>query len=1071
MRALRLGLLLVATFLFAVSAGASLGDQAAPIFVGRQFPVPPMQHEPWSGPKSTPIPAPFIETTGVLAGLGLPDPRGCAYRVIRVSVGDIWGGGGDVVETHGWVIPDPNGTKPGRQQSAITWNGLIYPTVKVGDKVDLPADITAMCEADEKHRKQSQDLTGWDVRSRDLKETGSVAIDLVTPTRVCLLLRVNEPALAEKLWKQWVVSAKWQRGLSNDEPLRDPLYDVIDNWVWLQSERALAAHMRGEDCLALVDAKNVLALQPKVDAVLTQHGIPTDQSNDVPAKSHFEYLARLTKVIADSEDRIQRPPMPLDSILKIANQEQRIRALVGHLNEVAMRQWSQPGGINLAADSTVQALIREEDPAVDPLLDCLEKDHRLTRSIHFWRDSSTDRKLMGAHEAAYVALCSLLDHSFFEPGSLTDDVSSLDADQRKALAKSVRDFWQKYKSFSREERWFAELADDRADADTWVQAAANIMRPSNIAQDRASMAASPFTITRLEDKHEVVPGPPAGQMLRKHHDPSVSDLLARRLKSLSRGGDDEANSDIRMAAALAQMLADWDGASEKQALSAFSERLRTRFLRTRDTDAGRALIPQMVSLYEKRAETDDQTALSEYASWIARISPTEISETEETLFEPFWKNLGNADLAQTADRMFNGAGSEWNPLYKPQRKSIAATVDKLMETPIVGIPAVRTQFDRELDDRAELGIVRVSGTTDSGGLNITLPWTEIGTGMKDPADPLRPKDEHDHPFRTCDWIAYQLAAIRGFPRFELYWPSDERDAARHRVRDFLRKYGARLEWSPVQDRLKEFMQPASLTFPLRDRPATAAETETVQAIFFLPEPSRIWNGVKLPIKAKMLSLHSLPLISQTVDATGKSTYLHEWQQEGYVWQAEETLSKGKWQRYYGFVGPAFVGKVPAEEIEFPDVEWWSPKLLGNGVAWMLRSADRNPEQKISVADFNAGKLPPMTIVLRNAAGLSREAPTDWFHPAEGALRDGFALRLERANGAEQIGGWTAVPLKLMRFKASSAQATLSPTEQRTVATFQLEKLCELHEPDVYRLTLAVEQSDDESSSVMFELTK
>ena len=42
MRALRLGLLLVATFLFAVSAGASLGDQAAPIFVGRQFPVPPM---------------------------------------------------------------------------------------------------------------------------------------------------------------------------------------------------------------------------------------------------------------------------------------------------------------------------------------------------------------------------------------------------------------------------------------------------------------------------------------------------------------------------------------------------------------------------------------------------------------------------------------------------------------------------------------------------------------------------------------------------------------------------------------------------------------------------------------------------------------------------------------------------------------------------------------------------------------------------------------------------------------------------------------------------------------------
>ena len=37
--------------------------------------------------------------------------------------------------------------------------------------------------------------------------------------------------------------------------------------------------------------------------------------------------------------------------------------------------------------------------------------------------------------------------------------------------------------------------------------------------------------------------------------------------------------------------------------------------------------------------------------------------------------------------------------------------------------------------------------------------------------------------------------------------------------------------------------------------------------------------------------------------------------EGVLWQAEEVLAGGKWQRYYGFVGRHIIAKVPAEEIE------------------------------------------------------------------------------------------------------------------------------------------------------------
>ena len=42
----------------------------------------------------------------------------------------------------------------------------------------------------------------------------------------------------------------------------------------------------------------------------------------------------------------------------------------------------------------------------------------------------------------------------------------------------------------------------------------------------------------------------------------------------------------------------------------------------------------------------------------------------------------------------------------------------------------------------------------------------------------------------------------------------------------------------------------------------------------------------------------------------------EYDRAGYIWQAEEVLIDGKWQRYYGFVGNHTIAKVPAEEVEF-----------------------------------------------------------------------------------------------------------------------------------------------------------
>ena len=56
-------------------------------------------------------------------------------------------------------------------------------------------------------------------------------------------------------------------------------------------------------------------------------------------------------------------------------QEKKIAWLIDSLDEVDARQWGQPGGISLAEDRRVAALIDIGDPAVPTLIDAVEKDY------------------------------------------------------------------------------------------------------------------------------------------------------------------------------------------------------------------------------------------------------------------------------------------------------------------------------------------------------------------------------------------------------------------------------------------------------------------------------------------------------------------------------------------------------------------------------------------------------------------------------------------------------------------------------------------------------------------------
>ena len=410
-----------------LSGGAACGGEfrPSPPFAGSSIPEPPRPNAPWTAP-AVDLPAALGTVVEALFQAGMADPRGCEYRAVEVAVGSCWSGDGGVAPTHGWLLPAKDGDK---QRFAVCWNGLVYPVVAVGDAADLKADVLAVVKADEEMRAQSakDDPKNHFYRFRQAwSESESVSYQSLLPVKTCLLLRLGEGELARKVWDAWTAG---MRPDTNDDAvhLKDPYLMLATDWVWAMFDRAVCAHMRADDHLALLGARALVPMEKAVAAEAEKRGFKPHREPTIGAKKkdehpYLEFLDPLPDLVADQERRAKGPkrdPVPPPG----KDKGKRIAALIRDLEDVAAPQMGQPGGVSLGGDPTVSALIEEGDDAVEPLLKCLEDDTRLTRSVHFWRDFAQYRSLIGVHEAAYVALSGILKTSFFGVASTGDDLS------------------------------------------------------------------------------------------------------------------------------------------------------------------------------------------------------------------------------------------------------------------------------------------------------------------------------------------------------------------------------------------------------------------------------------------------------------------------------------------------------------------------------------------------------------------------------------------------------------------------------------------------------------------------
>ena len=323
------------------------------------LPMPPRQAEPWTPPRTS-LPKFLISATAALYDQGLADPRGCDYRKIKIAIGSVWGGGAHEIETSGWVLPTVDGSKP---RHAIAWSGLVYPLTGVGGPADIDADVRALEDAagnglaDVAPKDRAATRTGFHGFGTN-NEGSSIAVATLQPIKICMLLRLGRADLAEAAWSAGTGLPKGPKPVGPGPKLDLNTYGVsylslATDLAWYHFDRAICAHMRGDDPLALADARFLDAFARDVDARAEAMGFdrPDRQAKPGRATPYIDFLEQVPRLLADHERRARERANPPGQP-RGAAQEARVAALIRDLDQVSARRVgpARRGGPGRVAD-------------------------------------------------------------------------------------------------------------------------------------------------------------------------------------------------------------------------------------------------------------------------------------------------------------------------------------------------------------------------------------------------------------------------------------------------------------------------------------------------------------------------------------------------------------------------------------------------------------------------------------------------------------------------------------------------------------------------------------------------
>jgi hypothetical protein len=386
-----------------------------------------------------------------LIGKPLVDPTGKKYCTVTIVSRSCWGNEGEV-DVAGWYEPAADKTEA--RVYFVDGDWMAAPK-EFRERDFLAESKTLVAPADQNKKEERSDGA---FRRMRMTAAGSAA-DVPELVRAAWLAKLGEDVLAAQMLAK-VRSDDMRRGDDKAEsPDKQLIAELKENLAWRAFADGVHAYMQRADEDALRNMKRLNDLYPEsINKFGDGPGLLADLKRRQEAKTFGKDAAKKPDDFGTWE------------------QPKQISWLIGQLDEVDARQWGQPGGVHLAGDWRVAALIEIGDAAIETLITAVEKDRRLTRSVHFWRDFAQNRTVLSVREAALTAAMSIMKVRAFEPAATGDNFTSRGEKGAAETAARLRKYWQKFGKLSFEERMMKVLTDKESTPQALREAAANLAR-------------------------------------------------------------------------------------------------------------------------------------------------------------------------------------------------------------------------------------------------------------------------------------------------------------------------------------------------------------------------------------------------------------------------------------------------------------------------------------------------------------------------------------------------------------------------------------------------------------------
>lgn len=675
-------------------------------------PVDVLPLRKWDGKGADSFSGPFAKALGKLLASGLPDPKGLPYRKISIVTGSCYGIN-SLVDTKGWMLP------PGKNGTlfAIAWNGLVYPVVKSDGDADFDKSVAELIRPG----KRRFGPFGWD--DGEGEEVLPSSVDLL---HGLYLTRLGKVKAAEALLKR------------RDDPPKDFTPAVADDWAWNLYDRAVAAHSRGDAKLALASLRELERIKPSLIKLFPE---PKDGE-----AGPLSWASQFNELKSECERRIKEHKLGrLDEKAFVATGPD-VPTLIDTLDRIYVMQGGQPADVMLDESPVVTALVAKDGAAVEPLLKCLAEDTRMTQSVHFWRDFAHDRTVLGVHEAAIFALQGILHAEYFSLGSTGDSFTAHGDNGRKAAAAKIRTEWEKYHKATGPERSFQILSDNTATRSMWLFAA------DSLVFDRDK----PARDERLE-------------VLRERKNPSVSDLLEKRIVDSMTAKDEESAAATARCRLLICLLR-WE-----------PERGRAAIKRQTDdwiaNDKWKTEIAALKSfIIEAAVDAPDVLRLFETMAWTLKPSEYDDFPTGETITSVFAKSADSPLMKRSREGLWEDIASPWC-LAKLRQEDLESLIKGWVREELIKREPFRGELIKALGDNSQCATARISPDdhtywTMNGEVSSPIPKDKTNFALKLGSSlPVRRKDVVANVL-TDSWGHEKGEAE---PQLEYWWPEKMRD--------------------------------------------------------------------------------------------------------------------------------------------------------------------------------------------------------------------------------------------------------------------------------------------------------